>query len=414
MEQNHCLRLSINVVKNGRYVKVKIRIEDREFQERIIKTQNEMKKEGLDILFAYGNEAEPQYVRYYSDYWPSFESAGVLIPAEGEAILIIGPESETFSSHVSRIKKIRKVLVFRESSEPEYPGAKLETFASVIKEASGNKPVAKIGVAGGCLVTHVIYEALLSSLPELGNPELVKADMLVAKLRADKSPAEIACLREAYRITQAAMKAVVENVHVGMTENQLKGIAMSVIYKEGGEGEAYPFWILTGKNSNQAISRCRNKVIEKGDMIQVQVGARYEGYASTMGRAIVMGKATEEQKGMIEAALAAQKAILNTAKAGVNASEVSKVHYETLKELGYDSCILYGPCHGTGLMEGEYPWIESNSDYLLEENMTFCTCVYLGDDKNEVGLRIEDGFMVTAEGTESFSDYRREVIEIDR
>lgn len=75
MEQNHCLRLSINVVKNGRYVKVKIRIEDREFQERIIKTQNEMKKEGLDILFAYGNEAEPQYVRYYSDYWPSFESA---------------------------------------------------------------------------------------------------------------------------------------------------------------------------------------------------------------------------------------------------------------------------------------------------------------------------------------------------
>ena len=50
----------------------------------------------------------------------------------------------------------------------------------------------------------------------------------------------------------------------------------------------------------------------------------------------------------------------------------------------------------------------------LEENMTFCTCVYLGDDKNEIGLRIEDGFLVTAEGTESFSDYRREVIEIDR
>ena len=46
--------------------------------------------------------------------------------------------------------------------------------------------------------------------------------------------------------------------------------------------------------------------------------------------------------------------------------------------------------------------------------MTFCTCVYLGDDKNEIGLRIEDGFLVTAEGTESFSDYRREVIEIDR
>ena len=83
-----------------------------------------------------------------------------------------------------------------------------------------------------------------------------------------------------------------------------------------------------------------------------------------------------------------------------------------MKELGYEGHILYGPCHGTGLMEGEYPWIESNSDYLLEEGMTFCTCIYLGDDENRIGMRIEDGFLITKDGTESFSDYRREVIEI--
>ena len=115
---------------------------------------------------------------------------------------------------------------------------------------------------------------------------------------------------------------------------------------------------------------------------------------------------------MIEAALAAQKAILSTAKAGVNASEVAAVHYNTMKKYGCEDFILYGPCHGTGLMEGEYPWIESNSDYPLEENMTFCTCLYLGNDKNEIGLRIEDGYRITRDGTESFSDYRRELIEI--
>ena len=93
---------------------------------------------------------------------------------------------------------------------------------------------------------------------------------------------------------------------------------------------------------------------------------------------------------------------------------MSDAHYNTLKELGYEGHILYGPCHGTGLMEGEYPWIESNSDYLLEEGMTFCTCIYLGDDKNQIGMRIEDGFLITKDGTESFSDYRREVIEICR
>ena len=62
---------------------MKIRIEDQEFRERVCKTQEKMKQEGIDILLAYGNEAEPQYVRYYSDYWPSFESAGVLMAQEG-------------------------------------------------------------------------------------------------------------------------------------------------------------------------------------------------------------------------------------------------------------------------------------------------------------------------------------------
>ena len=99
-------------------------------------------------------------------------------------------------------------------------------------------------------------------------------------------------------------------------------------------------------------------------------------------------------------------------RAGVNAGDVSRKHLEVMRRHGCESYILYGPIHGTGLMEGEYPWIESTSDYLLEKNMTFCTCVYLGDDKQQIGMRIEDGFLVTENGTESFSDYRRELIEI--
>ena len=66
-----------------------------EYKERIVKTQAAMKKAGYDLLLCYGNEAEPQYVRYYSAYWPSFETAGVLIPVEGEPLLLIGPETMT-------------------------------------------------------------------------------------------------------------------------------------------------------------------------------------------------------------------------------------------------------------------------------------------------------------------------------
>ena len=93
-----------------------------EYKERIVKVQAGMKKEGYDLLLAYGNEAEPQYVRYFSNYWPSFETAGVLIPAEGEPMLLIGPESYTYAADRTKIPEIRLLKAFRESSEPEYPG----------------------------------------------------------------------------------------------------------------------------------------------------------------------------------------------------------------------------------------------------------------------------------------------------
>ena len=95
---------------------------------RVEKVQQAMRAEGYDLLLSYGNEAEPQYVRYFSNYWPSFETAGVLIPAEGKPYLLIGPESFTYASDRSEIADIRLLKAFRESSEPEYPGKKLDTF----------------------------------------------------------------------------------------------------------------------------------------------------------------------------------------------------------------------------------------------------------------------------------------------
>ena len=394
---------------------MRIKIPDEEFKDRVIRTQEQMKKEELDFLLCYGNEAEPQFVRYYADYWPSFESAGVLIPAEGEAVLLIGPESGTYAESNSRISTIYRLLEFRESSEPEYPGAVLESFSSVfqkMRKMNGSKRWCRFGIAGYALITKVIYDSLEEALQEEGDVEIVKADLLVSRLRAIKTEYELQCMQEAYRISQEAFKKVLNGLHAGMTENQIKGIALAEIYAQGGEGEAYPFWILTGEGTNQAISRCRNKVVQEGDLIQIQIGARYAVYASTVGRPVVVGKANKGQRKMIEAVIELQETILQTVRPGINAGEIARIQREVLKKYDLEDCILYGPCHGTGLMEGEYPWIEAGSDFTLKENMTFATCLYLGDDKAAMGLRMEDGFRITANGTEAFSDYRREVIEI--
>jgi len=383
-----------------------------EFAERAKKLQELMKKEGYDLILSYGNEAEPQYVRYFSNYWPSFETAGALIPVEGEPLLLIGPESYTYASDRSMIPEICRLKAFRESSEPEYPGHKLDTFNTVIDRLMGGKPVKRFGVAGLPLMTIGVYEALSEALKAYGDVKVEKADALVNELRMHKTENELKCMRAAAEITRKTFDYVLENIKVGMTEQQVVGLALGKMHELGAERESYPLWVLTGKGSNQAISRPRNKQIEKGDMTFLQIGARVDGYASTIGRPVVFGKATDEQRELIEVGYKAQEDVFNMLKAGVPACDVAKFHVENVTKMGYGDWLLYGPCHGNGTMEGEAPWIETSADYLLEENMTFCLDIFLGSAEKEIGLRMEDVVCVKKDGAENLTNYPRKLFEI--
>lgn len=379
-----------------------------EFMLRVEKVQQAMRKEGYDLLLSYGNEAEPQYVRYFSNYWPSFETAGVLIPAEGKPYLLIGPESFTYASDRSEIADIRLLKAFRESSEPEYPGKKLDTFQSVFAEAMGDKPIRRFGVAGLPLMTIGVYEALQEAL----DVKIEKADEIVNRLRMCKSENELACMRAAAKITAETFDYVLENIHVGMTEQQVAGLALGKMHELGAERESYPVWVLTGEGSNQAISRPRRKAIQKGDMTFIQIGARVDGYASSIGRPVVFGKATEEQKNLIMAGYKAQADVIARLKAGTPAKDVAQFHIDNVTAMGYGDWLLYGPCHGNGTMEGEAPWIETSAEFLLEENMTFCVDIFLGSAETKTGLRMEDVVRVTNGEAENLTNYKCELFEI--
>src|SRR5512147_683992 len=117
-----------------RWVMANPTLPDSEFQARWRRVQERVRAKGLDLLVAHSNEADFANVRYLSEYWPIFETAGVVVPAEGEPALIIGPESQTYAEDRSRVRKIYKVVAYRESAEPEYPGVRVDTFASIFAE----------------------------------------------------------------------------------------------------------------------------------------------------------------------------------------------------------------------------------------------------------------------------------------
>ncbi|MDO8586635.1 MAG: Xaa-Pro peptidase family protein [Armatimonadota bacterium] len=382
-------------------------IPSEEFRQRQIAAQRKVNERGLDALLIHSNEADFANVRYLSDYWPIFESAGVLIPAEGDPILLIGPESETFARDHSKIAEIRKILYYRESAEPDYPDIEIDTFEQVFGNANNGRGVKRLGIAGWTAMPISVYEAVRNALP---GAEIVKADDIMHGMRMIKSANEIRLLRAAFRVCELATEEVLARIEPGMTELQVVGIAQEAMYRHGAEYEAHPTYVLSGRNSAHAIGRPGHKKIEKGELVQLNIGARVGGYSPSIGVPICLGKMSAKMKDLVSFGLEAHVKTTEWMKAGVPAGQVAVNFFDYVKGHGYGEYLLYGPCHGLGMIEVERPWMETTSEYPLRENMTFQvdTFLYCPD----FGLRWETGARVTEKGAELFSTAFRRIVEI--
>jgi Xaa-Pro aminopeptidase len=382
-------------------------IPNAEFEQRWRTAQQRMSERDLDALVVHGHEADPANVRYLSDYWPLFETGGVATGPTGDPVLLIGPESMTYAQDRSKVSQIRQILEYRESAEPDYPGMSLSSFEEVLEMVTGSDSVRRIGIAGSAIMPITIYQALQEAA---GDAELIRADEILHDMRAIKSDNEIMLMREAFRISEIAVQEVVDKMEPGMTEQEVVGIAQKAMYAHGAEYEGHPTYVLSGQNSSHAIGRPSPKVLEEGEMIQLNVGARVSGYSSSVGRPVCFGPMPELMRELVEMGLEAHHKTMELMRAGVPAREVVLGFEEFLESKGYAKYMLYGPCHAIGLMEVEPPWMESSSEFLLQENMTFQVDTFLYTD--DFGLRWEDGVRVTESGVEMLSEELMEVLEL--
>ena len=294
------------------------------------------------------------------------------------------------------------MIDFRESSQPEYPGSKLPTWNDVLAKF---KP-RSIGIAGWHMFPYSIMENLRAAAG--GNCKIFNADEIVRSLCMKKSENELNCLREAARISELGFKAVLENIKPGMTEVQLVGLATAAMLANGAETTAYPVWCCSGPNSTQAISRPSQRKVQTGEIIHLSVGAKVSGYSGSIGRPIVLGKCPDAYRENVGRSdwMRSYRCIDNM-RAVTAGIEVAKKTHGYIRDQGYGHTILYGPAHGCGQMECEFPFLETSSKYILEENMVFMVDVFLAE--KDMGFRWEDGVIIRSGAPEELSSYKRQL-----
>ncbi len=376
----------------------RICIPDHEYKERVKRCAAILQREKLDVLIVNGNEADYANPRYFSGFWPLFERAGVAIAANGDAALMVGPESSIFGADRNKLDKIFTLLAYRESADPAYPEAKPDTFHDVFKAIGVTGENIRIGVASYLDTSVVIFNAIKEAFPKA---EIVDAGKIMVELRRVKSENELACLREGYRIADLATQAVMQEIRPGMTELQAVGIAQRVVYENGAEYEGLPMYVFSEASTRHAISRSSYREFQKGDIVQLNLSAKIDGYSAAIGYPICLGKLEGQRRDIVQFCREAHAWSEKQVKAGVWAADIAKGFYNYFVDHGYEKNYVYGPLHGTGIIEVEAPWCETSSTYNLEPNMTFQVDTYISSDT--FGVRWEKGIAVKEGGYEVLS-----------
>ena len=302
----------------------RICIPDYEYQERIAKAAKLVAAKGLDAMLVVSTESDYANARYFSGFWPLFERAGVLIGASGKAVLLVGPESAIFAKDFGKIDKVMVLKEFRESADPAYPELVPDTFKMAFDYVGATGENLKIGLGSYVECTLPIMEGLKDTFPKAEIS--ICSDIMVA-LRSIKSENELACIREGFRIVELATDEVVKALKPGVTELQMVGVAQRVIYENGAEYEGLPMYVFSEASTRHAISRSSYREFQKGDIVQLNLSAKIDGYSAAIGYPICLGKLEGQRKEIVQFCRDAHKWSEEQIKAGVYAADIAKGFY---------------------------------------------------------------------------------------
>jgi Xaa-Pro dipeptidase len=264
---------------------------------------------------------------------------------------------------------------------------------------------ARIGIEPAFLPSDA-YISLRKALPEA---KVFDATPTFERMRALKTPEELAKLRKASDLITDSMLATIAGSQEGSTKAE---IIERLRREETNRGLHFEYCLLTlGSSHNRAASP---QAWAKGEVMSIDSGGNYHGYIGDLCRMGILGEPDAELEDLLHEIDAVQQAAFSKIKAGA-LGEDAIVEAEATLKTSPSAAFTDFFCHGMGLISHEAPFLMTNhpvayegvdADRPLEENMVISVETTMHHPKRGF-IKLEDTIAVTATGYEMFGETGR-------
>ncbi|GGJ29464.1 M24 family metallopeptidase [Deinococcus roseus] len=248
----------------------------------------------------------------------------------------------------------------------------------------------------------------LHQLAGLQAKKLVPTEGILEARRLIKTPEEIQLIRQAQQIADEALRQALPSLRAGVREVDL-ALQMEVYMRShGAEDRAFDITVASGYRSAMPHGTASEKVIQEGELVTFDWGARYRGYYSDCTRAFPVGEISEELKNLYRHTQKALNLALEAIKPGVMTSDLDQVARGYLEEQGLAEHFVHSLGHGVGLAIHENPHLARFRPDLPQYNVPLQAGMVITIEPGLYvagvgGVRLEELVLVTETGCEVLS-----------
>ncbi len=352
-----------------------------------------MTEQGLDAFLV----TQPQNRSYLSGWLnDDIEGAGLLLVGQQEQLLLTNP--------------LYVEVAQKEASGWEVVVPASRQYAPAVAAQAQKYGWKTVGFEAEAL-SYAEYERLHREANAIYELKPIEASY-IDRLRWVKQPEEIELLKRAIAITDETFAHVCNWIQSGMTEKEVQWEILRFMIEQGADGQAFETIVASGPNGSMPHAEPGSRRIQRGELITIDMGARYHGYCADMTRTICLGEPSEgRMREVYDAILNAMKTCEAGLRADISSVAADALARNALDMVGLAEYYVHSTGHGVGLQIHEGPNLSQRApeDMLLPAGsvVTVEPGVYI---PGWSGARVEDCVLIKEDGVEVLTQSPTELV----